>query len=160
MVGEYFKWEEVIFMKLKTLSMVGATGAVALGALAFTPVSTFAQNVNSSTNAIAATKMANVSASSKDKAMVKATLKIDDVANVLGMTRGELMTEHRSGKTLAQIASEHGVTVEQLFVKVFEKEGYSADQAQKMAQRVQAFLDNHGGKLEPLRMKLKAMHNN
>jgi hypothetical protein len=61
-------------------------------------------------------------------------LKQGALANVLGMTPEQVQSELQSGKTIEQLANEHGMTKAQLLEKAFKNAGYSDAQIQKILQ--------------------------
>lgn len=79
--------------------------------------------------------------------------KLDNAANVLGMTVDQLKTELQSGKKMKQIITEHGMTMDQFRQKMLElrKEAISKavadgkltqDQANKIIQRMEQHFNN------------------
>lgn len=55
---------------------------------------------------------------SKGQSFGKQSRNLDGMANVLGMTADEIKTEMQSGKTIEQIVTEHGMTMDQFREKM------------------------------------------
>lgn len=114
--------------KLKVLSLAGG-GIVTSGTVMLATAGAFAATPSVSSAIVEPT--ATVAPATPT---IPHTIKLQKgtIASVLGMTPEQLKSELQSGKTLDDVAQEHGMTKEQVMTQALKKSGFSDDQIQKV----------------------------
>jgi Holliday junction resolvasome RuvABC DNA-binding subunit len=126
---------------MNKLKVFGTAGTIAVGTVLLTAVTTFAAGPQLSgkfanfLNSHPSGTVAQIIANNKDKTPIIA--KQGSIASALGMTPDQVQKELQSGKTIDQLAHEHGMTKAQLLEKALKNAGYSDVQIQNALKAIQ-----------------------